>query len=347
MQIVGMSNVMPYASTRFCDLSADNIACYENSFAVKILQALSLFQPDIIHSHHLWLMSSLTARLFPHIPIVTTCHGSDLRQFHNCPHLQKRVLSGCKHLTAVLALSDAQKEEIAEIYTFPTEKITVVGGGYNNRLFFHEKKPSPQPIRLLYAGKLSRAKGVPWLLEAISTMDPDSYHLDLVGGGAGEEYDHCLRLAGKPGVTVTVHGAVPQSELASLMRKAHIMVLPSLFEGLPLIMLEALASGCRVIASRLPGTQEIASVANTPYITLVPLPELNNVDSIKAADEAQFTRHLSQALHSATEAVRLEPDLDLTPLRHTLDHFNWNQVFTRTETVYYKALGILPRNQLY
>ncbi len=342
MPIVGMSDVMPYASTRFCDLSPDDIAYYENSFAEKISKAVSLFQPEIIHSHHLWLMSSLTARVFPHIPIVTTCHGSDLRQFHNCPHLRKRVLSGCRHLTEILALSEAQKEEIAKCYTFPTNRITVVGGGYNTKLFFQEKKPSPQPVRLLYAGKLSKAKGVPWLLKAITTMDQSSYHLDLVGSGAGEEYNHCLHLAGQKGISVAVHGAIPQVKLASLMRKAHIMVLPSLFEGLPLIMLEALASGCRVIASKLPGTQEIASIINTEYITLIPLPERDNVDEIKPEDEVHFTRNLSQALHSSTQAARLESDLNITLLRQQLDHFSWDQVFARTEAVYNKALRRAP-----
>jgi glycosyltransferase involved in cell wall biosynthesis len=340
MQIVGMSDVMPYASTRFRDLSENDIACYENSFADKISQAISIFQPEIIHSHHLWIMSSLTARLFPHIPIVTTCHGSDIRQFQNCPHLQKRVLSGCKQLTAVLALSEAQKEEIAQLYTYPSEKITVVGGGYNNRLFYQEEKPSPVPVRLLYAGKLSRAKGVPWLLKAIATLDSGSYHLDLVGGGHGEEYDHCLKLAEEQRESVTVHGAVPQAELAELMRKAHVMVLPSLYEGLPLIMLEALASGCRVIASKIPGTRKIASVINTPYIELVQLPERNNVDEIQTEDEVHFTRNLSEALRSSIDAARFKSDLDIIPLRHKLDHFSWDQVFTRTEATYYKALQI-------
>lgn len=338
MQIVGMSDVMPYPSNRFRDLSREEVSRYEHSFACAITPVISAFQPHILHSHHLWLLSSLTARMFPRIPLVTTCHGTGLRQFRTCPHLQSRVLSGCRHIQAILALSEPQKEEITKLYQLPAERITVAGGGYNNRLFFQERKPSTPPLRLLYAGKLSDAKGVPWLLKALAGMDGDAYHLDLVGGGDGTEYDGCLELAEKLETAVTVHGSLPQDQLASRMRKAHVMVLPSLFEGLPLIMLEAIASGCRVIATDLPGTREIAGRLNTSYIRLVPCPRLHQVDKILPEAEALFVIELRQALNDAARAVRQEPDLSLTPLQHGIRHFSWEQVFARTQAVYQRVL---------
>ena len=112
-RIVGMSDVMPYESPRFCDLNDSQLRAYHDAFALKIKHAVDTFHPDIIHSHHLWLLSSLTKRLFPKIPMVSTCHGSDLRQFQNCPHLQEMVLSGCKRIDAVMALSQAHKYEIS------------------------------------------------------------------------------------------------------------------------------------------------------------------------------------------------------------------------------------------
>jgi hypothetical protein len=78
-QIPGMSDVMPYDSSKFCDLSEENLIEYETAFSMLLKRAVELFKPDLIHCHHLWIISSLTRRLFPHIPLVMTCHGSDLR----------------------------------------------------------------------------------------------------------------------------------------------------------------------------------------------------------------------------------------------------------------------------
>ena len=55
--IVGMSDVMPYASSRFRDLSQTQLQEYEAAFAASLKEAVTRFQPDIIHSHHLWIVS--------------------------------------------------------------------------------------------------------------------------------------------------------------------------------------------------------------------------------------------------------------------------------------------------
>ena len=66
--IPGMSDVMPYDSSRFCDLSEENLNEYETAFSILLKRAVELFKPDLIHSHHLWIASSLTRRLFHIFP---------------------------------------------------------------------------------------------------------------------------------------------------------------------------------------------------------------------------------------------------------------------------------------
>ncbi len=271
--------------------------------------------------------------------MVTTSHGTDLRQFRACPHLRSRVLAGCRHLDAVLALSRPQKEEIQSLYHLPPDRVSVVGGGYNSHLFFQEKKPPPPPVRLLYAGKLSNAKGIPWFLEAVGRLERHSYHLDMVGGGAGEEYERCRELALALEDNLTLHGSLPQEELAAMMRRAHVLVLPSLFEGLPLIILEAIASGCRVVATELPGTREIAERLQTPCLHLVRAPRLHQVDTPWREDEAAFTSGLHQALAAAIHESGLDPDPDITPLGERIGYFDWDKVFARTQEAYAKALA--------
>ena len=74
--VAGMSDVMPYESSRFSDLNREKLDAYQTAFGVKIEEVVSWFQPDIIHSHHLWLMSSTARQLFPQIPMTRRKHIS-------------------------------------------------------------------------------------------------------------------------------------------------------------------------------------------------------------------------------------------------------------------------------
>lgn len=164
--IPGMSDVMPYSSSVFGGLSRDDLAAYEKVFAEKISLVAEIFSPDIIHSHHLWIATAVARSVLPDIPMVTSCHSTDLRQFINCPHLRERVLADCRKVERVLALSRDQSERIKELYGIPGSRIDLVGGGYDQDLFTWSRKEPPPPVHLLYAGKLSFAKGVDWLLRA-------------------------------------------------------------------------------------------------------------------------------------------------------------------------------------
>ncbi len=332
--IVGMSDVMPYDSNRFCDLSPEQITQYEATFGRVIEDVAERFKPDIIHSHHLWLVTSLTRRLLPHIPIVTSCHGSDLRQFQNCAHLRKKLVENCRRLNAVLALSEAQKQSIIELYGIDARKIHVVGAGYNDSCFSPAPKTTPPPVRIVYAGKLSRAKGVPWMLRALARLKTKNWHLDLVGSGSGVEKKECLALAKTLGDGVTVHGMVDQARLAELMKNAHLFVLPSFFEGLPLVVLEALACGCRLISTRLPGVDEILGDLQADFIELVEPPGLVDVDKPVKADEKSFQKALANALERQIDAAMNRAEIDLSPLVDRMDAFSWKGVFEKIDVVY-------------
>ncbi|MDY6822523.1 MAG: glycosyltransferase family 4 protein [Thermodesulfobacteriota bacterium] len=334
--ITGMSDVMPYESSRFCALSDEELDAYEAAFCRRILEAVETFGPDIIHSHHLWIVTSLTRRLLPAIPMVTNCHGSDLRQFQNCPHLRERVLSGCRGLDAVMALSRAQKQEIRTLYGITPESIHVAGAGYDDRLFFQTEKDRGRTVQLVYVGKLSHAKGVPWMLRALAGIDAGPWRLHLVGGGSGAEMAECLELAGQMAGRITSYGAVSQEILAGIMRRSHVFVLPSLFEGLPLVLLEALASGCRVVATALPGVKElVGDMPAAGLIDLVPVPRLVNVDEPVAEDRDVFEKNLQDALCRQITTARQRPDIDLAPIKNQLAALSWQGVFDKVEKVYY------------
>ncbi|MDP8204697.1 MAG: glycosyltransferase family 4 protein [Candidatus Tenebribacter mawsonii] len=336
--IPGMSDVMPYESVKFCDLSIAELDNYETAFTNILLKAVDKFKPDIIHSHHLWILSSLARQLFPTIPFVTSCHSTDLRQFQNCPHLQHRVLKGCEQIDIVLALSEDQKTEIIRLYKFEQGKVIVIGAGYNNDLFYQIQKPKPAPVQLVYAGKLSNAKGVPWLLRALKQVNSSDWQSHLVGGGSGEEKELCLKLAGELPEQVCIHGAIPQEKLAKLMSRSHIFILPSFFEGLALVVLEALASGCRIVATDLPGTREILGKHELDFVKLIKLPRLHNMDQPFKEDETEFEQDLKNAILQQIEAAKENPQIDLSSIQNMIDSFTWTGIFKKVNILYQNCL---------
>jgi glycosyltransferase involved in cell wall biosynthesis len=209
-----------------------------------------------------------------------------------------------------------------------------VGAGYDPARFHPAPKPLPAPVRIVYAGKLSRTKGVAWLLRALKRIEDLPWHLELVGGGRGPEKAEVLDLAEGLGHRVTVAGLIDQAALAERMRRAHIFVLPSFFEGLPLVLLEALACGCRLVATDLPGVRELFVSLADPAVRLVPLPPLAGVDTPTDSGGQDFQGRLAAALGDQVRAAAQQPDLDLSPFQSLLARYTWDGVYQRVEAVY-------------
>ena len=147
-----------------------------------------------------------------------------------------------------------------------------------------------------------------------------------------------MLLAQDLGERVVVHGQIPQARLATIFHKAHIFVLPSLFEGLPLVVIEALASGCRVVATDLPGVMEVVGNVKADYITLVRTPRLRKMDQPYPEDLAAFERNIAQALKIQMAGAIKHPRIDLSLVEDKLAAFSWKGVFAQVQKVYFKVL---------
>jgi glycosyltransferase involved in cell wall biosynthesis len=337
--VPGMSDIMPYPSSVFGKLTAAQLDLYELEFAEAISHAVEVFEPDIIHSHHLWLVTAVARQRFPDMAMVTSCHSTDLRQFQQCPHLRDRVLPYCQTINRILALSRNQASLISQLYGITTNQIDVVGGGFDEgRFVLHEKKASA-PVQLLYAGKLSFAKGVDVLLRAIQTLGDGIVHLHLAGSGTGAEERHCLALAEQAGAMVTIHGRLTQQELARIMGRCHLFILPSFYEGLPLVLLEALASGCRIITTDLAGCRELLDAADPDLVEFVELPILKEIDRPNPQDLPIIEERLKSAILSMVDRIRVSCSPDPQAIRQFTSSFSWEAVFRRVTASYRKVLS--------
>jgi glycosyltransferase involved in cell wall biosynthesis len=163
--------------------------------------------------------------------------------------------------------------------------------------------------------------------------------LHLAGSGSGREEQEIRKMASGLGDRVVMHGSLTQSALADLLRRSHIFVLPSFFEGLPLVLLEALASGCSLVATGLPGVDELFGNLGPGIVTRVPLPRMCSVDIPHPDDEDRFVRSLAGALGEQMDRIRSGFGVRSEPaVKELLGRFTWSGVFEKIDAVYQRLV---------
>jgi len=108
-----MSDVMPYPSTRFSAMSEDQVTTYLAAWRRHLGEVVEAFHPQVIHSHHLWLVSSIIKELAPATALVIHCHATGLRQLELCPQLADRIRSGCARADRFVVLHRAQQRQLS------------------------------------------------------------------------------------------------------------------------------------------------------------------------------------------------------------------------------------------
>ncbi|MCP3926365.1 MAG: glycosyltransferase [Desulfobacterales bacterium] len=333
--VPGMSDVMPYKNTVFGTMDEGKLSSYYKAFEEKITTAVESFKPDVILSHHLFIMTAIAKKLYPEIPLGVISHGTDIRQYKNCDMVRDFVKKYCSKVDAALALTKSHGDEIKDLFGMTENKIFICGSGINSNIFNYSQKENPSPVKILYAGKIARAKGVPWLLKSLSNVEND-FELDLVGSGTEDEENVCFELAKQLENKVTIHGKVEQKVLSVLMKKAHIFVFPSFFEGLPLVLLEALASGTRVVTTSLKGTRELFKKPSK-YVDVIDIPTLETIDSPFKKDEILLEKCLTNSISSQIKKAMKEKDVPISEIDPITSNYTWEKVFKRIEI----ALGNL------
>lgn len=310
--VCGMSDEMPYPSTRYRDLDDTQTRQLLDAFRGKLREAVSGFRPDVIFCHHLYFLAALAKELFPEIPVYGQCHGSDLRQIRKNPWQREWIIERIGRLDGIFALHEQQKLTITEIFGMPAEKVTVMGTGYNADVFYLARKNEQRKTRLIFAGKLSEKKGIYSLLRAMRLLqNPQQYELALAGGyGNREEYAAICRLAEVCPCPVTFLGKLSHPELAREMNKSDLFILPSFYEGLPLVLIEAMACGLRNVCTDLPGIRPWLDRAIPGHGTVfVQPPRMYLEDEPYSEDLPAFEQALAEAIQTAPHRPLPDPEL--------------------------------------
>lgn len=155
----------------------------------------------------------------------------------------------------VVVFTAGQRSAVSARYGIDPARIAVIPNGVEEKFFNPARRlPRARP-RLLFVGRLAVQKNIPLLLGALAGIS-DRFETTLAGDGELEARlkDLAARLELK---NVTFHGRADGAELRDLYRSADIFVLPSEREGMPLVLLEALAAGLPVVATDIPGNRDV------------------------------------------------------------------------------------------
>ncbi len=229
-------------------------------------EVLKNSRPNHIHVHHGYFASwigMVAARLLG-VGFSMTLHGSDL--LVRADYLDVK-LQACKFC---FTISEFNRGYILECFpSVPADKILVQHLGVDPALW----RPQPAPahdgsFQIVSVGRLHAVKNHAFLLLACHTLKSAGVKLRCTIAGDGEEKSALEQLIMRLDLEaeVTLAGHIPRTELPSLYAAADIVVLTSRSEGIPLILMEAMAMECVVIAPEITGIPELVLHGKTGFL---------------------------------------------------------------------------------
>jgi glycosyltransferase involved in cell wall biosynthesis len=209
---------------------------------VNMAERLSLFRKSAV---------IVTSRALG-IPVVLHLHAAQLHHFYRTlPRPLQALTRWVFSLPAsCVVLGTAARSFVIDELRVPADRVEIVINGVPEPTEARRKVVAHAVQRVLFVGNLSERKGVSDLLQALALPGFDTTRLEvcLAGGGDMQAYQAKARALGIDRF-VRFEGWSDQPKVARLMARADVLVLPSYDEGLPLVILEALANGVAVVCS--------------------------------------------------------------------------------------------------
>jgi glycosyltransferase involved in cell wall biosynthesis len=235
----------------------------------RLFQALSRQRFDLVHSHGYFAdtIAAPATRLLG-IPHVATCHGYintsialkiynrlDLAALANCQKIIA-VSNGIQQYLVQRGLNPFKIDVIPNaVPTFSTQWLNAQRTKARSALAIHD-----QQFVMGYVGRLSIEKGIHHLIEALSivrSQSNNSFHLFIIGDGP--ERSRLQEMSKKYSLNQHITFTGFQQEVSRYLNALDILVLPSLTEGTPMALLEAMSLGVPTVATRVGGVPDIVS----------------------------------------------------------------------------------------
>ncbi|WP_405997339.1 glycogen synthase [Streptomyces sp. NBC_00829] len=319
------------------------------AFSVDLAMAAELHGRDVVHSHTWYAnLAGHLAKLLYGVPHVVTAHSLEPLRPWKAEQLGGGYALSCwaertaiEAADAVIAVSHQMRADILACYpALDPDRVRVVHNGIDTRMYRPDDDTDalerigldPDRPFALFVGRITRQKGVPHLLRAARSFDPET-QLVLCAGApdtpeTGAEFRELYEELDR--VRDGVHWIpemLPRPQVIQLLSHAAVFICPSVCEPLGIVNLEAMACGTAVVASAVGGIPEVVDDGRTGL--LVPYDARH-----PEAFETGLTQSVNRILDDPDGAARM----GAAGRERAVREFGWDQVARRTYEVYEELL---------
>jgi glycosyltransferase involved in cell wall biosynthesis len=238
-------------------------------FSPGLYRALKkLRSADVVHVHNyqdFCALAAVCAKRNYQKPLIFTPHfhpagANELRTMGKKLYASLVGRHIFENSDAVIAVSNYERHLLSETFHFNEQRITYVPNGINAKNCMYVARGIDSPKKsILYVGRLEEYKGVQYLISAFPKVREKEKDAQLLIVGVGSHKKKLVSLAESLGVRNDVHflGNVSDVDLANLYSTSSLFVMPSEYEAFCIAMVEAMACGLPVIATRVGGMAEL------------------------------------------------------------------------------------------
>lgn len=344
-------------------LSGANAAL--GTFGVDLQMADDVAGADLVHSHTWYAnLGGHLAGLLHGVPHVLSAHSLEpLRPWKAEQLGGGYALSSWAERTAyegaagIIAVSSGMRDDILRVYPqVDPEKVHVVHNGIDLDGW---RRPEPgtqsdvadrvvrdlgiDPGRpaVVFVGRITRQKGLPYLLRAARSL-PADVQLVLCAGApdtpeiAAEVSGAVAELQAERSGVVWIEQMLPRAELVAVLAASTVFVCPSVYEPLGIVNLEAMAVGLPVVGTATGGIPEVVDDGVTGL--LVPIEQADDGTGTPL-DPDRFVADLAAALTQVVGDPERAAEMGRAARRRVEDHFAWDAIGERTLEVYRSVLA--------
>ena len=343
-----------FAYTHPADFDSANPAL--QTMATDLAMVSDMTSTDLVHSHTWYAnFAGQVASKLHGVPHLITAHSLEpLRPWKEqqlgggyllSSYIEK---SAYEDATGIIAVSAGMRDDILRAYPqIDPAKVTVVHNGIDLEAFQAAKDldsvrahgVDPDQRSVLFVGRITKQKGLPYLLKAARDL-PADVQLVLAAGAPDTpqilqevtELVEELRKIRSNVIWIQKHLSRP--ELIALLSSATVFACPSIYEPLGIVNLEAMACSIPVVATATGGIPEV--VAHNQTGLLVPIEQLKD-GSGTPIDEARFVSDFAAALNQMLDSSQLREFGEAGRTR-VEQQFSWSSIADQTLSVYRRAI---------
>lgn len=323
------------------------------TMGVDLEMAAGTAGADVVHSHTWYAnLAGHTAKLLHGVPHVVTAHSLEpLRPWKAEQLGGGYALSSWIERTAmeaadaVIAVSAGMRADVLAAYPrIDPDRVRVVYNGIDtvqyapdagtdvlDRLGIDPARPS-----VVYVGRITRQKGLPYLLRAARELPADTQLVLLAGAPdtaeiAAEVEELVAELRANRSGVVWVAEMLPKPEVIQVLTHATVFACPSVYEPMGIVNLEAMACETAVVATATGGIPEVVADGETGL--LVPIKQVTDGSGTPLAPD-RFVADLAAAINTLLADPARTERFGLAGRRRAVEHFSWDAIAARTLDIY-------------